>query len=343
MTEQDLEYKVHPYTEIFPLMTEKELLDLSIDIKDHGLELPILRLPDGRIIDGRNRFLACKRAGVTPIFKDLQTGGSAKVLLAKVVSLNLPRRHLTESQRGMVAAKIANIKFGDNQYLRKGTSTDVPIVSQTKAAEMLQVGKATVQRAKTVLTSGTPELQNAVESGAISVNAASRVAALPKKDQREIASFGDARKAAGALEKIRSQAPSAVVHLHACMLCGECRQVPLGKNDEDRKPLLHCRKKRFEATEQSNLPAINVYQNGTCDCPKADLDEDYFREVKTDCQIKMSTHLSASIIFPEKLLVKIYKHLPISPCKVYFKAEHLLWPERKSKSATKQGGCVVRR
>ncbi|MCC7234893.1 MAG: ParB N-terminal domain-containing protein [Bryobacterales bacterium] len=55
--------KAHPAAELFPMMTEAELRQLAEDIKAHGLADPITML-DGMILDGRNRFEACKRAGV---------------------------------------------------------------------------------------------------------------------------------------------------------------------------------------------------------------------------------------------------------------------------------------
>jgi len=53
------------------------------------------------ILDGRNREIACERAGVPPLYASYD--GSDPV--AYVLSKNVLRRHLNESQRDMVAAK----------------------------------------------------------------------------------------------------------------------------------------------------------------------------------------------------------------------------------------------
>lgn len=92
-----------------------------------------------------------------------------------VVSLNLKRRHLSESQRAMVAAKLANMEQGrppENRPIGLFTSEYPPAVSQAEAADMLNVGHRSVKRAKQVVDDGTPELVAAVESGAASVSAA---------------------------------------------------------------------------------------------------------------------------------------------------------------------------
>ena len=84
---------------------------------------------------------------------------------AFVVSLNLKRRHLNESQRAVVAAKLANLSHGQKK-------ADTPIgVSQADAASMLTVGHRSVQRAREVLDEGAPELVQAVEQGRVSVSA----------------------------------------------------------------------------------------------------------------------------------------------------------------------------
>ncbi len=68
-------------------------------------------LHEGAILDGRNRYRASRVVGVdAPL---TQFDGADP--LAFVVSLNLRRRHLDESQRAMVAAKLATMKVGGDR------------------------------------------------------------------------------------------------------------------------------------------------------------------------------------------------------------------------------------
>jgi hypothetical protein len=173
----------HPVAEIFPLMSDAALDELANDIKANGLHDPVWT-HGGKIIDGRNRCLACERAGVEPVCREWDGKGE---LVKFVVSLNLHRRHLSESQRAMVAAKIARRPIGNQPTNNKvvGDSINSPCPSNAEAAELLNVGKASVVKAKKVQRDAIPEIVAAVESGELTLHAADQIIAEPKDQQAE--------------------------------------------------------------------------------------------------------------------------------------------------------------
>jgi hypothetical protein len=135
----------HPLAELFPLLEGEEFEALVNDIKSNGLHQPIV-LFEGRILDGRNRYRACKRARIEPIFKSYK----GKAPLEFVISLNLKRRHLNESQRAFVASKIANLPRGGQSEV----SANLPIsprVTQAAAAAMLNVSVRSLRSASLAL------------------------------------------------------------------------------------------------------------------------------------------------------------------------------------------------
>src|SRR5262249_7456256 len=93
----------------------------------------------------------------------------------------LVRRHLDDGQRAMITAKISNLRRGTNQYEASkvdvpiGTSTQAPVTLE-EAAKMMNVSVRSARRARAVLTHGAAALQQAVEVGDISVNAAAEIA-----------------------------------------------------------------------------------------------------------------------------------------------------------------------
>ncbi len=107
--------------------------------------------------------------------------------IAYVISHNLHRRHLTTSQRSMVAANIANLKHGGD---RKDSKVSIDTLKIDDAAKQLNVSPESVKRAKLVKDKGTTELADMVRDGKVSVDAASKVAKKPKTEQKAIVEEG---------------------------------------------------------------------------------------------------------------------------------------------------------
>jgi N6-adenosine-specific RNA methylase IME4 len=173
----------HPLAQIFPLLEGAEFDELVADVRAHGVREPVW-LYEGKILDGRNRYRVAKAAGVpcpTRVYEGEDPVGF-------VISLNLKRRHLNESQRAMVATKLATLPRGANQW-RTGQLAAPP--TQAKAAALLNVGERSVRRAAEVRDHGVSELKRAVERGDISVAAAADVATESPERQREIVARGE--------------------------------------------------------------------------------------------------------------------------------------------------------
>jgi N6-adenosine-specific RNA methylase IME4 len=163
-------YKFHPLADLFPLLSEGELQELANDIRERGLLEPI-QLLDGMILDGRNRYAACMIARVEPVFVEFTEDDA----LGFVISKNIHRRHLNESQRAVVAAKIANMTHGGN---RKPESQEAnlpldPVVTQDIAADMLNVSARSIRSVKAIERDA-PELIPQIESGNITVHEAQK-------------------------------------------------------------------------------------------------------------------------------------------------------------------------
>lgn len=186
----------HPVAEIFPLMSGPAFDELVADIGEHGLREPIWLHQDGRIIDGRNRYRACLAVGVDPAFRTYD--GTDDEMVPFVVSLNLHRRHLSESQRALVAANIEGFSHG-------GDRQDANLhLDRAAVSELLNVSPRSVASAAKVRDHAAPELRAAVERGDVSVSAAADVATRPIEEQREIVARGE-KEILQAAKEIRAE------------------------------------------------------------------------------------------------------------------------------------------
>lgn len=189
--------KFHPLANLFPMLSDKELDELGSDIKANG-QVETVKLHRGMVLDGRNRYTACGKFGLgvrTEIFS-----GTDREALAWVISKNLKRRHLTESQRAVVAARLATLRLGDNQHTTQAAQISAPdllqevappqdpqpIVTQSEAAESLSVSRRSVQTAAKMLEDAAPEVVAAVETGGLAVSVAAEISERPAAEQKAI-------------------------------------------------------------------------------------------------------------------------------------------------------------
>jgi len=96
------EYEFHQIAAIFPMMEGNEFTGLVADVSAHGIREPIW-LYEGKILDGRNRYRAAKKVGVSFDTKTFE--GTDIEAIERVWSLNRTRRHMTPSQAAMADAR----------------------------------------------------------------------------------------------------------------------------------------------------------------------------------------------------------------------------------------------
>ena len=180
-SDHGMKMKPHPFANIFPLLEGEPFDNLVADIKANGL-LQAITIHGNMILDGRNRLRACEAAGIEPRF--VEYGGGDP--LSFVLSQNLHRRHLDESQRAMIAAKLANMPAH-----RPADKSANLRTSQSEAAAKLNVSERTVSSAVGVRAYATPELIEAVEQGKIKVSVAEALLGAPKAAQRQAVAAPD--------------------------------------------------------------------------------------------------------------------------------------------------------
>jgi hypothetical protein len=191
--------KHHPIADVWPMMAEDKLHELADDIRKNGQLVPVW-LYEGKILDGRNRWAACKIAGIQPKTKDY-TGDEPT---AFAVAMNDRRRHMNKGALAAVAAELEPFFAADAARRKKETEgrpkkdavkpeEKVPQVSAVRrapqareeAAKSVGVNDRYVSDAKKVKQEA-PEVFERLKAGKITLQDAKReVAKKPTDDWRE--------------------------------------------------------------------------------------------------------------------------------------------------------------
>lgn len=184
----------HRFADLYPLMDHDALNELAASIRRNGLREPIVLHADGTVLDGRHRLLACEMAGVTAVFTEF--AGTDQDALEYVVDTNSTRRHLTESQRAMVAAQLVGFGHGG----RRDGADDMAMLTQKQAAARLGISERTVRDGKLVVDHAPVDLASDVERGIMAVRAAAEIIRAAGKDKTLVAEYHRLRRASGSTE-----------------------------------------------------------------------------------------------------------------------------------------------
>ena len=207
--------KVHPLAAHLPLMEGEEFAGFVADIKEKGLFEAVDILPDGTLIDGRNRVSACNQLGMEIPCRVYQGDQDDVSILQFIVSKNLHRRHLTPAQAADLARTVKHIyaaeakkrqltslKQGDAP--RSGPPAGTGVEARDEAAATVPgTSGRSVQRAQVIREKGIPELQDAVFGAEekISLTKGAEIAKAPKEEQPELVRKAIEKPAAGSKGK----------------------------------------------------------------------------------------------------------------------------------------------
>jgi len=184
--------KAHPLADLLPYMSDSEFAGHKKSVELDGLQNPII-LFQGMILDGRNRYQACKELG-RPIAV-FEFVGTEQQALTYVLSSNQHRRNLTPSQRAIVAfdilpriAEDTNLKRieklretlarkagGECSAISPNTQRELErtVSSRAIAADMMGVSENYVGHAKRIKEAD-PELYEDVRVGRVTIPEALR-------------------------------------------------------------------------------------------------------------------------------------------------------------------------
>lgn len=178
--------ELHPLCAAFPEADAEDLAALERSIR-HGYDKaqPIV-LYQGMILDGRHRGIICDKLGIMPTVRVY--AGECGSPAAFVLAANVARRHLTVSQRNMIAAEIATLAQG-----RPDANPPAGGITQADAAAALGGSVRGVQRSAAVRKAD-PALAEQVKRGEVSTAAAERQVRATTQAARPSAARSDAQR-----------------------------------------------------------------------------------------------------------------------------------------------------
>lgn len=157
-----------------------DIPELAASIKKLGLLQPIGIFPDGELVFGHRRLIACRDLGWQEI--DVRIVDVESVIIGEMHE-NEMRKAFTPSERIAIFRSIETVKAGRPEKIRP--RGDELITDTDKAAKLAGfAGRGTAYRAEKVVKDGIPELVEAMDKGEVTITAASKIAAQPRHEQK---------------------------------------------------------------------------------------------------------------------------------------------------------------
>lgn len=141
-------------------------------IEENGQQHPIELLPDGTLLDGRNRLNACRQLGIEPKFVEVNPSSPVEY----VIGNNLRLRELNIGEKAVLALQLIPLlaveaaerkggrpKKGEKNLASQDAKIPEDQKSTAKAAKSVGVSAKTVERAKRIADDPRPEAKQVLE------------------------------------------------------------------------------------------------------------------------------------------------------------------------------------
>lgn len=164
----------HELANLFSMFGAMEFQALCDDIAKNG-QLEDIIVKDGKIVDGRNRYAACKALGIEPRTVELNIDA-----LNLVIANNVRRRNMSKQGLAVVAAKLSILSEERPELFAQNRA-----ISLEESGELLGVSETYVKQANKVCTKAIPKVVALVESGRLPLSKAAKLADATPEQQRE--------------------------------------------------------------------------------------------------------------------------------------------------------------
>ena len=178
---------MHPIVFVQRPLTKDEFEALKADIQLNGLREPILTSAEGKIISGRNRYLACADLGIEPKYERLRADQS---VVDAVLSRECVRRHMSVSDKGMTAARLAQFWNAENAERARSDQTEQQLglhVIREHLARLLGIGVRVIEAAARVFRDAPGEVAK-IEAGEKTVTGVDRQVRKRKAERVKVKS-----------------------------------------------------------------------------------------------------------------------------------------------------------